>query len=137
MSSLMRFNSSVSTLMNDLLQNMQSVEKREFKPAVDITEDSNNYYLYMDLPGMEKKEVSLLAEEGVLTISGEKKGAVRETEVKERYHYTERGEGAFKRSFKIPQGVKSDTIKATMKNGVLAITLEKNEDQIARQISVD
>lgn len=138
MSSLIRFNNSVSSLMDELLNATfrHDVSEATLSPNVDITEDEKHFFLYMDLPGLSKKEVKITAEDGVLTISGERE-AVETSENEKHYSYLERGYGSFKRSFKIPENVAAGAISASMKHGVLEITLNKDEKQLPRQIDIN
>jgi HSP20 family protein len=73
-------------------------------------------------------------QEGVLTISGERKR--EEKKEGESYHYIERRTGRFARSVRLPDGVKSDTVDASLKNGVLTITVDKAEEVKPRKIDV-
>ncbi len=138
MSSLIRFNNSVSSLMDELLSTTFRHAQTEptISPNVDITEDETSYFLYVDLPGLTKKEVRITAEDGVLIISGERK-SVEASENEKHYSYFERSHGSFKRSFKIPENVDASTIKASMKHGVLEIGLKKDEKQLAREIDIN
>ncbi len=94
-------------------------------PAVDIRENQNELRLDVELPGLNPDEVEITAENGVLTITGEK-----QTERKEgddsRYHVVERAYGAFTRSFQLPQGLDESRIEATFNNGILSIHIPKS-----------
>ena len=63
----------------------------------DITEDDKEYLIKAELPEMRKEDVKVTVENGVLTISGERK-----FEKEEKYHRVERGYGTFMRSFALP-----------------------------------
>ncbi|KAJ0849635.1 putative small heat shock protein HSP20 [Helianthus annuus] len=75
---------------------------------------------------MKKDEVKVEMEEGrVLQISGERS---RENEEKEdKWHRVERSSGKFVRRFRLPENVKVDEVKASMENGVLTVTMPKQE----------
>jgi HSP20 family protein len=103
-------------------------------PAVDIAEQENGYLVKMELPGVNKDDVKISLESNILTIKGEKK---QEKEEKSKnVHRLERSYGSFQRSFTLPTTVKSDTIDAYFKEGVLTISLPKAEDAKPKQIEV-
>jgi len=103
-------------------------------PAVDITEQENEYIVKMELPGVSKEDVKISLESNILTIRGEKK---QEREEKNKsLHRVERLYGSFQRSFTLPTSVKSDKIDAFFKDGVLSVTLPKMEEAKPKQIDV-
>lgn len=105
-------------------------------PRMDIAETEKGYELTADLPGMKDKDVDVSVSNDVLTITGER---TYEQESDERsVHLSERGFGAFKRSFTLPDDVDQDHVQARLKNGVLAIFLPKSEEVTppSRQIKV-
>ena len=112
---------------------------REFRaaswPRVDIVEKDSGYSISADLPGLDKKDIKVSVENGVLTISGEKE-ATKNDEKKNRYHYLERSYGSFKRSFALPENVDQEHIEANFKNGVLQLALKKNEKAKPKAIEV-
>jgi len=88
-----------------------------WSPSVDIYETDENIVLKAELPGVDKKEVSVEVKDNTLILKGERK---REKEVKEEnYHRVERSFGTFMRSFSLPVTVKQDQVKAKFKDGVL------------------
>lgn len=104
-------------------------------PRVDIVEDDAGYTLHADIPGMDKKDIRVTVENGVLTISGEKK-TERKDKKKGSYEYYERSYGAFSRSFNLPEHVNADAIDASYGNGVLELKLKKTADAKPRQIDI-
>ncbi len=95
-------------------------------PAVDVTETDKTYEITAELPGMDEKNIEVKVADGVLTIEGEKQ---EEKEKKEKdYYLSERSFGSFQRSFKVPNGVDTDKIDATFKNGVLKVILPKSAE---------
>jgi len=102
-------------------------------PAVDIQEDENAYRLTADLPGMDPKDVEVTMENGVLTISGERKQ--EKTDAND-YRRVERHYGAFVRRFTLPTNVDPEGISAQGKNGTLEIVVPKSEKAKPKRIEV-
>ncbi len=99
-------------------------------PRIDIDESPREVRVTADLAGLDRKDVDVSVTEGVLTIRGEKK---HEDEDVGRHHYRrERFYGAFSRSVQVPPDVELESIEATMKNGVLKITMPKRKDLQSR-----
>ena len=95
-------------------------------PAADVSETDKAYQITAELPGMDEKNIEVKLANGVLTIKGEKQ---EEKEEKQKdYHMRERSFGSFQRTFQVPDGVDSDKIEASFKNGVLSVTLPKSPE---------
>jgi len=95
-----------------------------FTPAVDIRENANELSLDVELPGLNPDDVEITAENGVLTIRGEKQTERKEGD-ESRYHIVERSYGSFLRSFQLPQGLDESKIEAGYNNGILSIHIPK------------
>jgi len=108
----------------------------EWAPAVDVFEKDGEIDLRAELPGMTEKEVEITVENGHLVLRGEKKR--RHEEGKENGHYcrVETFYGSFYRSFPLPREVDASKIRASMKDGVLDITMPKIEGVKPKQIKV-
>jgi HSP20 family protein len=105
-----------------------------WSPSVDIFETEAEIIVKAELPGMDRKDISLHLENNVLSIRGERKF---EKETKdENYHRIERSYGAFNRSFSIPATVDEEKIRADYKDGVLKIILPKKEQAKPKQIKI-
>ena len=87
------------------------------------------------LPGMTREEIKVSIEDGVLSLSGEKKERVRNRK-KGLYYHLERRYGKFLRSFSLPSHVDSGNIEARYTNGVLEINLKKTEESKPKAIEV-
>jgi len=96
-----------------------------FSPRIDIKETKKDFRIVSELPGLDQKDIDVSVHEGMLTISGEKREEKEETEGD--YHHVERSFGCFSRSISLPGSVDVDKVKPVFKNGVLTITLPKNE----------
>lgn len=117
--------------------NGESLEQRlTLTPLMDIAETGKGYELSADLPGMKDKDVDISVSGDVLTITGER--SYEQESDGRSVHLSERGFGAFKRSFSLPDDVDQDQIQARLTNGVLAIFLPKTEEVApsSRQIKV-
>ncbi len=100
--------------------------------ALDIREEDDKYLLDAELPGFEKKDVSINVSENVLTIE-----AKTETlEEDKKYHRRERYVGQYKRSVSLGDNCDATKITASMKNGVLTIEIPKVEPEPAKQIII-
>jgi len=95
-----------------------------FTPAVDIKENDNEIRLELELAGLKPEDVEISAENGVLSIRGEKRAERKEGD-ETRYQVVERTYGTFMRTFQLPQGVDEEQIKADFENGVLTIHIPK------------
>ena len=105
-----------------------------FTPAVDLEDTKDSLQVKVELPGVNKDDVEISLKDDLLTIKGEKKD-VREESTENRF-YVERCYGAFSRTLTLPSLVKSDQVKATFNDGVLIITLPKDEEEKAKEVVV-
>ncbi|HVY68777.1 MAG TPA: Hsp20/alpha crystallin family protein [Verrucomicrobiae bacterium] len=103
-------------------------------PLVDITEDDKEYHIKAELPEVNKDAVKVTVENGVLTITGDRK-FVREEKGK-KYHRVERTYGTFARSFSIPDDADENQVTADFKDGVLNVKLAKSEKAKPKSIEV-
>ena len=94
-------------------------------PAVDVQENQNELRLDVELPGLNPNDVEITADNGVLTIRGEKQFERKEGD-ESRYHVVERSYGSFLRSFQLPQGLDESRIEASCDNGILSIHIPKS-----------
>ncbi|XP_042481507.1 17.8 kDa class I heat shock protein-like [Macadamia integrifolia] len=93
---------------------------------IDWKETPQAHIFKADLPGLNKEEVKVEVEEGgVLQISGER--SKEQEEKSDQWHRAERSSGKFLRRFRLPENAKIDQVKATMDNGVLTVTVPKEE----------
>lgn len=106
----------------------------EWSPLVDISEDENEYLIKVELPEVMKEDVKVTAEEGMLTIMGERK--FEKEDNGKRYHRVERAYGSFGRTFSIPDDASPAKVSAEFKDGVLTVRLVKEEKAKPQQVEV-
>lgn len=102
-------------------------------PAINVTQDRDNFYVRAELPGVKLKELEVTARERTLSIAG-KRAAPEQAGVS--YHRKERADGEFNRSVTLPADFDSERVDARFVHGVLTVTLPKPERAKPRQISV-
>jgi HSP20 family protein len=108
----------------------------EWVPSMDVSESDKEIHVRADMPGMTEKDISVSFENGVLAVSGEKKEERREEKDNSRYIISERRFGSFYRTVTLPENINADTIKAEFKNGILDITVMKNEKAQPKSIRI-
>jgi HSP20 family protein len=106
----------------------------EWSPLVDISEDDKEYRIKVELPEVKKEDVKVTAEEGTLTIMGERK--FEKEEKGRKYHRVERAYGSFGRSFSLPDDASPVKVNAEFKDGVLTVHLVKDEKAKPQQVEV-
>jgi HSP20 family protein len=111
------------------------LNKGDWSPSLDIQENKDELIVTTDLPGMKKEEIELSVENGVLTISGERKN--EESKEEGGWQRLERSYGSFQRSVALPRGVDESKVKAEYKDGVLKVTLNKSEISKTKTIKID
>jgi HSP20 family protein len=105
-------------------------------PNVDMYDKKNEVVVKAELPGMTKDHIDLTINDGSLILKGEVKK--EEEEVKEEDYFSrERSYGEFTRTIALPVGVDTEKAKATLKNGILEITLPKKEEAKPKEIKVE
>jgi HSP20 family protein len=102
-------------------------------PRANLMDNGDKLVLTAEVPGLSERDVKLTLNQEVLNISGQRK-----LEVPEGYsvHRRERTNMSFTRSFALPCRVNADRTSATVKDGILTVTLEKSADAMPRQITV-
>jgi HSP20 family protein len=103
-------------------------------PPVDIFERQDHLVIRAEVPGIQKEDMDVRIENGVLTLHGERK---EEKEVKDvNAHLTERVYGSFTRSFSLPTTVDATKVTAVYKDGVLEVTVPKIETAKPKQVEI-
>ena len=106
----------------------------QWLPLVDIIEDDREYLIKAELPEVKKDEVKVTVENGVLTLSGERK--FEQEAQNKRYHRVERAYGSFTRSFAVPDDADDAKVGAEFKEGVLTVRLTKTEKARPKAVEV-
>jgi HSP20 family protein len=132
-----RLHHSLDQLFGDTLRAPEASGSRHatWVPNVDIHEEKDRFIVLADVPGVEPKDINITAENGVLTVSGERRAEKRETE--NGYERVERVAGSFVRRFTLPKGANTESIKARQTNGVLEVTIPKQPEVQPRSITVE
>jgi len=102
-------------------------------PRVNLADNGADLVVTADVPGLTEKDIQVSVEQDVLTISGERKLSPPAGNTA---HRQERGAFKFTRSFNLPARVASDRASATVKNGVLTITLPKTPEAQPKRIEI-
>jgi HSP20 family protein len=120
-----RFNRIVGQLPMRHEVGREALTVADWAPTVDIAEDEREYLIKAEIPEVDKKDVKVTVQEGVLTLQGVRK---KETELKnKRFHRIERSYGTFLRSFTLPEDAAEERMKAEFKDGLLLVHLPKSE----------
>jgi len=130
------FHNEISKLFDNpgVRRNGKLITTGDWTPAVDIKEEDNQFVLFVDVPGVEAKDIDITTEKGVLTIKGQRYAETQEE--REGYKRIERTRGSFQRNFTLPDTADTDRISAKNKNGVLEVVIPKHEQVQPRKITV-
>ncbi len=132
---LFNVNNDLNTFFEDFFDNrLAEREEIQISPRLNVEENENEWIVSAELPGVTKEDVKVNFQDGILSLSGEKKF---EKEDKDKnYHRVERSYGKFTRSLRITNSIVVDKIDAQFKDGVLSITLPKAEEAKPKLIDV-
>ena len=114
-----------TTIFNELdrwFSNITTELPSMWKPRFEVLDMDTAYRVRAELPGMDKKDVNIEIDNDVLTISGER---INDNKDSDYSNYSEMSYGKFTRSFNLPEDIQEDKIKASMKDGVLALQIPR------------
>ncbi|MBC8174128.1 MAG: Hsp20/alpha crystallin family protein [Candidatus Marinimicrobia bacterium] len=111
-----------------------AISSGDWFPAVEVLQGDKEFTLRVEAPGMGKKDIDVDIQDGVLTISGEKKSDVEDSI--DNCYCREISYGKFSRSFRLPDEVEEGKIKANYKNGVLTVSLPTKTPVEPEKVSV-
>jgi HSP20 family protein len=103
-------------------------------PRTDLSETDDAYRIHLDVPGMDKEDITINLQSNTLTVSGERASERREEG--EEYVRVERAAGNFHRSFTLPDAVDPAQVEAAYNDGVLTINVPKTEESTRRRIEI-
>jgi HSP20 family protein len=113
---------------------LETGEYFDWSPSVDVSETDQEYLIRAALPAVKKEDVKVTYEDGVLTLSGERRQEQEQKDVK--YHRVESYYGNFSRSFMLPDAIDADAIKAESKDGILTIHLPKSKSEAKKLTTI-
>lgn len=99
----------------------------EWSPSVDISESDQEYLIRAELPAVKKEDVHITFDDGMLTLSGERRQKTEEK--KEKFHRVETFYGKFSRSFTVPENVDVGAIRAESKDGIVTVHVPKTKTE--------
>ncbi|KAI8472942.1 MAG: HSP20-like chaperone [Monoraphidium minutum] len=122
-----------------LLPTMPAEAARGMRLAADVTEDEKGWTIKADVPGMTKDDVKVRVEGGALVISGERREERNEEGEEGKAKWVERSHGSFMRVFGLPDGAAPDGVAASLKDGVLVVTVPKAPEAkpAAKEIAIE
>ncbi len=128
----------LSTVFDDFLRMVPAdLMGNEVFPKLDVHEDDKAVHVKAEIPGLDEKDLNVTLKENMLTISGEKKEEKTEEDKNRNYFFCERSFGTFSRTIVLPEGIKTDEVKANYRNGILDIELPKGEAAQPKKINVE
>ncbi len=110
-------------------------ETRGWYPAIDCFVKNNQVVIHADLPGVDPKDVDISITGNMLTIKGERKAEYDEK--KEGYLFHEASYGAFERTLTLPEGVDTNKVHATYRNGILEVTMPAKAEALPKKVKVE
>ena len=119
-----------SGILDRIFQESFGANQKQFSPAVDIAEDEKSYEIHIAVPGMKKEDFKVDLVDSKITISGERK--FEEKKEGKNFHSVESHYGSFRRSFFLPEDVIQDHVEASYQDGVLKLTLPKQEKKTVK-----
>ena len=130
-----RLSSFLDRRQRNVTDGKESITVAQWIPLVDVGEDDNGYFLKAELPEIQKDQIKITVENGVLVISGERR--FEEEQKGQKFHRIERAYGSFARSFTLPDNADPNKVSAEFKEGLLSVRIAKNEAARPKQIEVN
>lgn len=106
----------------------------DWAPSVDISETGEEYLIRANLPAVKKDDVEITLDDGMLTLSGERRQ--KEEQKDEKFHKVESLYGSFSRTFALPEAIDASSIKAESKDGVLTIHVPKTKAETKKPTTI-
>ncbi len=125
----------VDLINRDLNRIANGTAGTRWVPAVDIIEEQDAFLLRADVPGVDNADIDVSMDNGVLSVSGERRAEERKEDTGTQR--IERATGRFLRRFTLPDTADAEGITAKTRNGILEVTIPKLPEIQARRISVE
>jgi len=106
----------------------------EWAPSVDISETEKEYLIRAELPAVKKEDLQITFDDGLLTVSGERRQ--KQEDKAEKFHRIETFYGKFSRSFTLPESVDSARINAESKDGVVTVHVPKMKTEARKPVEI-
>jgi HSP20 family protein len=106
----------------------------DWSPSVDISETNQEYLIRATLPAVRKEDVNVTVEDGMLTVSGERRQ--KDEQKDEKVHKVESFYGSFSRTFSLPEGTDASGIRAESKDGILTIHVPKSKTEAKKPTTI-
>jgi len=106
-------------------------------PAMNVGTTPESFELYTFVPGIDPDKIEVNLERGVLTVDGERKSSLSKQEEKSTIHINERFAGRFRRVTSLPNDIDPDSVSANYVDGVLHVSIKRQEAVQPRRISVN
>ncbi|MGD9808475.1 MAG: Hsp20/alpha crystallin family protein [Deferribacterales bacterium] len=132
---LMTMHDRMNKIFDETLSKTAQGNYGDWLPPVDIFETEEEIIIIAELPGMKEEDLDIQVTDGVLSLKGEKKYPAEGE--RDNYYRLERAYGKFNRSFSIPNTVDITSVKASLKEGLLKVSLKKKEEIQPRVIKVE
>jgi HSP20 family protein len=124
------FSNVIDRFFNESVARTGGSSAYSFVPKVDVFEDENAFEVQVAVPGMNKEDFKIDINEDRLTISGERKYSKERKE--NNFRSVETSYGSFSRTFTLPDNIDVNKIEAAYNNGILELTLPKDEKKIVK-----
>ncbi len=106
----------------------------EWSPSADISETEKEYLIRAELPGVKKEDVKVTMEQGMITVSGERRQ--QKEDKSEKFHRIETFQGSFARSFTLPDDVDTSAVRCESREGVLTVHLPKQPQKKSSPVEI-
>ncbi|MGR9115365.1 MAG: Hsp20/alpha crystallin family protein [Gammaproteobacteria bacterium] len=119
----------------DLTPNIRGIGRGGF-PALNVGGTPDSFEIYAFAPGLTPETLDISLDRGILTLAGERKSDLPESNDKASVHINERFSGRFRRVVSLPDNIDPDSVTANYRDGVLHISIKRQESALPRRISV-
>jgi HSP20 family protein len=128
------FGKRFSDIMDEFFSEVAGTYHGTFTPSIDVSETEKQIEIDVFLPGLRKEDIAVSLENGLLTVTGERKQSKEEKGRK--FHKIENAYGRFERTLQLPEHLDQDSVKATFKDGILSITVDKVAERLRKEIKI-